>query len=71
MNRSSNQKRIHFIVTGPQYYQGLEKGVWITNHELNFRTFTSQVTFSRITWLGDELIKSIIDSYWFLDYYRQ
>ena len=59
MKRSSNQKRIPFIVTGPQYYQGLEEGVWITNHELNFRTFTSHVTFSRITWLGDELIKSI------------
>ena len=49
MKRNSNQKRIPFIVTGPQYYQGLEEVVWITNHELNVRTFTSHVTFSRIT----------------------
>ena len=40
---------------------------WISVH--------SQITLplgviSRITWLGDELIKAINDSSWFLDYYR-
>ena len=47
--------------------QGLEGGVWISNHGLNFRTLTNHVppfgVISRITWLGNELIKSINDSY--------
>ena len=40
--------------------------VWISNHGLNFRTFTNHVhpfgVISRSTWLANELIKSINDS---------